>query len=69
MSSNRFTLVDREPISGHVGGTDFGYNLWQPAGWDQRTQSWALIGSNQTVAYWQPCILEVDETPAKRLLT
>jgi hypothetical protein len=45
--SNRFQLVERERISGHVGGIDFGYNLSCIA----RSPSVALFWSGGT-AYW-----------------
>lgn len=40
---------------------------WQPASWDENRQSWVIIGSNQEIEFWQPCIIQVDEKPIRRM--
>ena len=34
---------------------------WQPASWDDRSQTWVVIGSRQELSPEEPCILAVDE--------
>lgn len=39
---------------------------WQPASWDDRSQTWVVIGSRQELSPDERCILAVDERQLER---